>query len=224
MKRPTGVTILAWLAIIGGALEIFAAIFAVLALMTALAVSGAAAAAGALGGAAGLAAASIFALVLTVWLGVLGIFGVVFGFGALGLKPWAWTIGVIWCYVAAVSDVVNIFASRGGGLLGAIIGILFALAILYYLYSDEVRVAFGKSDQAAPSFMVPVFEQIDKLLANNRGGGQRPQTPGGYQPPQAPSGGGYPQAPAHYESSPPSAPEGSGNMPSAPPAPPAPPT
>jgi len=222
MKRPIGVTILAWLAIIGGVLEILVAIFAVVTLMAALALSGAAAASGALGAGAGLAMASIFGLVLTVWLGVLGIFGIVFGAGALGLKPWAWTVGVIWCYVAAVSDVINIFASRGSGIFGAIIGVLFSLAILYYLYTQEVRVAFGKTEKVPPSFMVPVFEGIDKMLAS---GGQRPQQPGGYQPPQGPAGyaGPGPQAPAHYEAPTAPAPPAPGGDVPAPPAPPAPP-
>ena len=223
MKRPMGVTILAWLAIVGGVLEIFVAIFAVITLMAALAISGAAAASGALGAGAGLAMASMFGLVLTIWLGVLGVFGIVFGAGALGLKPWAWTVGVIWCYVAAVSDVINVFASRGGGILSAIIGVLFALAILYYLYTQEVRVAFGKTAKVPPSFMVPVFEGIDKMLANS--GGQRPQQPGGYQPPQGPAGyaGPGPQAPAHYEApTAPVSPAPGGDMP-VPPAPPAPP-
>lgn len=223
MKRPTGVTILAWLAIVGGALEILAAIFAVIALMAALAFTGAAAAAGALGGAAGLAVVSIVALVLTIWIGLLGIVAVVFGIGALGLKPWAWTLGVIWCYVAAVSDVLNIFASRGG-LVGGIVGILFALAILYYLYTQDVRVAFGKADKVPPSFLVPVFAQMDKMFSSGRGP-QQPQGPGSYQPPQAPGGlsGPGPQAPAHYDAPQSSESTGGRDIP-APPAPPAPPT
>jgi hypothetical protein len=221
MKRPTGVTILAWLAIVGGALEILAAIFAVIALMAALAFTGAAAASGELGGAAGLAAASFVAAIVTIWIGVLGIVGVVFGVGALGLKPWAWTLGVIWCYVAAVSDIINIFTSRGSGLVGALIGILFAVAILYYLHTAEVRVAFGKTEKVPPSFMVPVFAQIDKMLASGRGG-QPPQQTGGYQPPQAPGGysGPGPQAPAHYDAPEASASAPGGDMPE-PPAPPA---
>jgi hypothetical protein len=124
-----------------------------------------------------------------------------YGVGALGLKPWAWSIGVIWCYVAAISDVVSIFTSRGSNILSPLIGILFSIAILYYLYTDEVRNAFGKSDKAAPSFLEPIFLQINNVLANRGGSAQPPQSPGGYPPSGGSGGGGYqsPQAPAHYE-------------------------
>ena len=47
-------------------------------------------------GGAGLAAAGagfsvVFALILVIWLAVLGVVEIVFGVGALGLKPWAWS-------------------------------------------------------------------------------------------------------------------------------------
>ena len=218
MKRPTGVTILAVLAIIGGVLEIFAALSVIGLLFAALALSGAAAAGGAVGGAASVAAAGLVGIFVTIWLGILGVISVIYGVGALGLKPWAWTVGVIWCYVAAISDVVNMFTSRGG-IISAIIGILIALAILYYLFTDEVRAAFGKMDKQPPGFLVPVFDAIDGMMSNRRGG--TPQSPGGYQPPQSPGGYQPPTMPANYEA--PLAPTMPPTDIPAPPAPPAPP-
>lgn len=226
-----GVTILAWLAIVGGAFAILAAIFAVIALFAALAITGAVAAGGAYAGAAGLAAASMFAIILTIWLAILGVFEIIFGIGALGLKPWAWTVGVVWCYVAAVSDVINIFASRGSGLFSGIIGIAIAVAILYYLYTEEVKAAFGKQASPTPAFLTSIGSAVNKQAAPAPGGYQPPAT-GGYTPPPAPGApGAYPPSAPAPTPAPPSAPPAAPAAPeppapdagSAPPAPPAPP-
>ena len=170
MNRPMGVTILAWLAIIGGAFALFGSIFVVIATMGALALVGAgAAAATAAGAGAAYASAVLWAmigLVMAVWLAVLGVFEIVFGVGALGLKPWAWSVGVIWCYVAAVSDVISIFTSRGSGIFSSLIGIVISIAILYYLYSDEVRAVFGKAEKAAPAFITPLFMWMNQRAAS----------------------------------------------------------
>jgi K+-sensing histidine kinase KdpD len=115
---------------------------------------------------------------LRVWLFVLAAVEIVFGVGALGLKPWAWTIGVYWCYLSAVSNVLGIFSR--GGLFSALIGIVIAVAILYYLFTTPVKSAFGKADSPTPGFLVPVFGMIDGQI--NKGSAQRP---GAYTPPPA---------------------------------------
>ena len=219
MNRPMGVTILAWIAIVGGALEVLFGLLAILASLALLALGTAVA------GPEGLFA-GIIALVASVISVALGAVGLAFGVGALGLKPWAWSLGVIWCYVAAALEVVNILGARSAGgvisaIIGALIGIAIAAALLYYLFTDEVKAAFGKSGQTPPSFVVPVFAQIDNIVASNKQGPRSPQAPagyppaapGGYAPPPPPAAPSAPQAPA----SPPAAP-GSGFEPPAPPA------
>ena len=81
-QRPTGVSVLAILALIGGVLALLAAVSGTL---------------GAWAFGAGLSVALFYAaysLVLTV-------FYLVFAFGMWGLKPWAWTVGII-CMVLSV--------------------------------------------------------------------------------------------------------------------------
>ena len=113
--------------------------------------------------------------------------------------------------------VIAIFGSRSAfgfiaTVISAAIGLAVSAALLYYLYRPAVKAAFGKGSEQPPSFLTPVFVQIDTIVANNaRSQGPRPQGPGGYQPPQAPGGypppppQGGPGVPAHYE--PPQPPE-----------------
>jgi ABC-type antimicrobial peptide transport system permease subunit len=169
MNRPQGVTILGWVAIVFGALGLVVAVMAVFAGIALLALGAGAVGVGGVAGGASLAGGAFMVLALAIWTAVLSAVEIAFGVGALQLKPWAWTLGMIWTWVSVVTNVVSVFASRSG-VVSAIIGILVAIAILYYLYTDEVKVAFGKTDQAAPGFMVPVFEQIDKMLASRKPG------------------------------------------------------
>jgi hypothetical protein len=186
MNRPMGVTILGWVAIVFGALGLIAAIMGAFAAMALMAVGAGAVGLGGAAGGVALAGGAFLLLALVVWAGVLCLVEVAFGVGALQLKPWAWTLGMIWTWVSVATNLLTVIANRGSGILGAVIGILVAIAILYYLYTDEVKAAFGKSAQVPPSFMLPVFEQIDKMLAN-RGNAQPPQGPGAYQPPPPPA-------------------------------------
>jgi hypothetical protein len=218
MNRPTGVTILGWIAVVFGAIGLVGSIlgaFAALALM--FAGAGLAGAGGVAGGAV-VAGSAFMLLALTIWTAILSAIEIAFGVGALQLKPWAWSLGTIWTWVSMASTLLTLIANKGSGLFSALLSIIVAIAILYYLYTDEVRAAFGKSDKAAPGFIVPVFEQINKMLASGRGG-QPPQAPAGYQPPQTPGGYQPPQAPANYQAPP--APPADAPAPPAPPAPPA---
>jgi len=183
MNRPTGVTILGWVAVVFGAIGLVVAVMGVFAALALMALGAGAVGVGAVAGGASVAGGAFLVLALSVWTAALSAVEIAFGVGALQLKPWAWTLGMIWTWVSVATNIVSVFANRGSGLIGTIIGILVAIAILYYLYTDEVRAAFGKSDQAAPSFMVPVFEQIDKMVASNKSGAQPP-----VQPPTQPPG------------------------------------
>jgi len=174
MNRPQGVTVLGWVAIVFGAIGLVFSVFGLIASLGLMAVGAGVAGVGEVAGGASIAGS---AFILVAILGVTALLCLVelaFGVGALQLKPWAWSLGMIWSWVSIAMNVVTLVANGGKGITSSVIGIVVALAILYYLYTDDVRAAFNKTAQTPPSFMVPVFEQIDKLVAGNKA---RPQAP-----------------------------------------------
>jgi uncharacterized membrane protein (DUF2068 family) len=122
------VTIIAILAAIGG-------VFAILGGITLLiggSFIGAATGSAALG-----SLASIFGAVLLVS----GVLDLIFAWGAWGLQPWAWTLGVVLQAVALVLGLYNLI----NGNSGAIVSIAVAAVITYYLFRPEIRAAFGRT-------------------------------------------------------------------------------
>ncbi len=133
MKRPIGVTIIAVLAIIGG-------ILGVLGSLSLLGISGL----GFLGGAsssATLASSSMIVGVVGFFGILLAVFQLVVGFGALQLKSWAWTVGVAVYAISLLNQVVSLFTI--GATASVVAGVLVAAVILAYLFSHNVREAFG---------------------------------------------------------------------------------
>lgn len=126
--RPQGVTILAVLAAIGGVLGLLAGIFA-------LGIGGAVAAggSGALGG-----LVSLLGIVAIVQ----GVLALAFAYGAWTLKPWAWMLGIVAFGLSLVLAVLGII---NGDFSGQIISALIAVAILYYLFTPNVKAAFGRA-------------------------------------------------------------------------------
>ncbi len=127
MQRPLGVTILAVLAAIGGILGILGG-------LTLLALSSVTDAL--IPGISGLF--TVLAIVTIV----ISIGDLVFAYGAWGLKPWAWTLGIA---LEAVGIVVNILEFRSATATSTIVGIVIAAAIIYYLYQPHVRRAFNQT-------------------------------------------------------------------------------
>jgi hypothetical protein len=179
MNRPTGVTILGWLAIVFGAFGLLASIGGAIAALAFLGVGAGIAGTGAATSGALFAAGAFLIVALAVWTAILSAIEVVFGVGALQLRPWAWTVGVVWTWVSIVTSVLNIFGTRGGGIFAGLLGIVIALAILYYLYTDEVRMAFGKLDKRAPAFIEPLFLWINRQFTGRGGTPQAPSGPSG---------------------------------------------
>jgi hypothetical protein len=136
--RPTGVTIIAILAIIGG-------IFAIIAGLG-LTIGGSI-----LGGAlvaSGETAGGLFGGMLAIF-GVgtlaLGVAEIVVGWGLWGLKSWAWMVSVI---IFIVNIALTLLTALGGGdliSLNTIIGIAIPAIILYYLMTPPVKAAFGRA-------------------------------------------------------------------------------
>jgi hypothetical protein len=123
-----GVTILAILAAIGGVLGILGGLALIgLSSVTAdLAIPGLSGLVAILG-------------VATVAISIAELF---FAYGAWGLKPWAWMLG-IGLEVAAI--VVDILEFRSSTASSTIIGIVIAGIIIYYLYQPAIRRAFGQT-------------------------------------------------------------------------------
>jgi hypothetical protein len=118
--RPTGITILAVLAGVGGVLTALAGI--------ALFVLGAVAFGG-LGALLGLAFLAVAALYIA------------FCVGALQMKPWAWPLGVVGAAASIILSVLQLI----GGDVSQIISIAIAGAIIYYLMRPEIKAAFGRA-------------------------------------------------------------------------------
>lgn len=120
--RPTGITILAILAGLAGALGLlagFALLFAGTVLFGGL---------GALLGIAVLAYAALF---------------VSFAYGAWTLKPWAWPLGVAVTVYGIILQVITIVG--GGNIVSSGIGIVLDGVILYYLNQPHIKAVFGRA-------------------------------------------------------------------------------
>ncbi|HLA65838.1 MAG TPA: hypothetical protein VK600_04565 [Candidatus Saccharimonadales bacterium] len=128
MQRPTGITILAVLAAIGGVLGILAGLL----LLTVGAVVSATYALGGL-----VVIIGLFALVI-------GVLDLVLAYGFWGLKPWAWSLGIGLQFAGIVLSIIQ-YINNNSNLVGTIISIAISAVILYYLYQPSVKAAFGRS-------------------------------------------------------------------------------
>lgn len=135
-QRPTSVTILAVLALIGG-------VFALLAACALIAGGAFVGAAGAASGVAGAGLAGGGAVILGILFLLVGAGELGFGIGAWTRQPWAWTAGVA---SQAGVIVINLLQIVFGGFgIGSIISILIAAAIIYYLFTPEIKTYFGRA-------------------------------------------------------------------------------
>lgn len=135
MKRPTGITVLAVIAVIYGSFNLLLALLGLLG--SALKASGVA-------GAAIRYSAGTLAYA-TISDAVLGILLVAFGIGALRLKGWAWTTGVAALVLDVVRQIVGVVIQgiSAGTIVRDSITIVIALLLLWYLFRPNVRAAFG---------------------------------------------------------------------------------
>lgn len=135
--RPTGVTILAVLALIGG---IFSVLGGLLLLM------GGAMLGAAVGGAEGAAYGGLAFLFGVIALAS-GILYLAFAYGAWTLKPWGWALGIIAALASLVFTAISAVMSGNimGTLTSSIISIAVAVAILWYLNQPNVKSAFGRA-------------------------------------------------------------------------------
>lgn len=135
--RPTGVTILAILALIGGIFSLIGG----LALIAGGALIG-----GAVGGAEGAAFGGLAFIFGILTLGF-AVAYLAFAYGGWTLKPWGWALGTILALASIVFGVINAVASGDivSGLMGNIISFAISGVILYYLNQPAVKSAFGRA-------------------------------------------------------------------------------
>lgn len=138
-SRPTGVTIIAILNIISGIIMIvggvgLAAIGSVLPAMTTLNpnAGGQTALVGLLG-AGGIAVGAILI--------ILGIISFIVAWGLLKGQAWAWTVTLILSIISIITGIVSLV----GGNAGAIVNVIIAGVVIYYLYRPHVKTYFGKT-------------------------------------------------------------------------------
>jgi len=124
MQRPTGVTILAVLAIIGGLLGLCGG-------LTLFGVGGL----GVLGGSAEAGGMGFLFGGLSV---VSAILYLAFGIGAWMLKPWAWILGIIGVAVSILSTLVTL-VSGNSSLISAIISLIIPGIIAIISKRKKVR-------------------------------------------------------------------------------------
>lgn len=122
--RPIGVTILAILEIISGAIAIGMGVFF-----------------GALWGSMGIgtmefAGGAVIGAISSIII-ALGAISFLMAWGLLKGKPWAWTITLILTIISLIFDLPSM----------NIIGLIIDIVILYYLFRPHVKAYFGKSTQ-----------------------------------------------------------------------------
>ncbi|HEV8386546.1 MAG TPA: hypothetical protein VGQ03_02880 [Nitrososphaera sp.] len=142
-SRPTGVTIIAILNIIGGIIMLFAGLgmVALGALVPMLPPSTFQQPQNMLPGAA------LSAIPTSVLGGVggviiaLGILSFVVAYGLLKGRPWAWTLTIALSIISIALNAISLVA----GNMGAIVSIAISGVILYYMYRPHVKEYFGKT-------------------------------------------------------------------------------
>jgi len=134
MKRPLGITILAILSLVMGILGLLVAL--PLVGVTAIAIPGISSTL------AGVAAGTLLTLGI-VNLIVASLY-MAFGIGALSLRPWAWTLGVVAFGIGVLSGLVQLFTV--GATAGVVVSLLISAGLLAYMYTETVKVAFDHED------------------------------------------------------------------------------
>jgi hypothetical protein len=167
--RPTGVTILGILAILGGLALLFAgAILIGVGTLASAQVANAIKNAGYTGlGNIDASTVAVFAIGLGALILILGILYFAVGVGFFGGRGWAWTLGIIVSIISIVTDIIQIALGAYSNILGVIIGLL----IIYYLTRPHVKAYFGKGPGVAtPMAGTPTGVASPTMMSGGMGG------------------------------------------------------
>lgn len=135
-QRPTGVTILAIIQILGGILSLLVGV-------SGLFFGGLIVAAGDGQPASEVATMGPILVGASIAALISGIIGLIAGFGLFTLKGWGWTLAIVFSVLNILNNLVSVF--QGRNVAGAIVGIVISGLILYYLNQSNVKRAFGKA-------------------------------------------------------------------------------
>ena len=135
-ERPTGITILAVLAVIGGIISLFFGGFMAF-LGPPMGVEMTKETDEALGAAFGGAM-----MAMGIAFVVHGLLQLVTAYGLFTLKGWAWLLAVVMQVLSLVLNGIQLFRGEVGG---AVIAVVIAGGILYYLFRPHVKQAFGRA-------------------------------------------------------------------------------
>lgn len=132
MNRPTGVTLLAALALISGTFGLCAGCFLL----------GFGAIAGPIGALFGSGQLGSSAFLSGVSWSIGAVIFLAAGFGMLSLQPWAWWLGLIGAGWSLASSIWGI--TQGASWCFALPGMLLPAIVVIYLLQPRVRQAFGR--------------------------------------------------------------------------------
>lgn len=130
--RPTGITIIALLALISGILGLCCGSPLIL-----------------LGGIGMIIPTGVTQVlgILGIILGILLAFGpflqVVFAYGAWNLRPWAWWLGILATGISVAGVIISIIGSGGSTIWTAVTNALLPIIIFVYLLLPDTRKAFN---------------------------------------------------------------------------------
>jgi hypothetical protein len=130
MKRPVGVMVISIVAVLGGLVQLLyaglPAVIGVVALVTGPGIA---------------TALGLLLMLVAIGLGIGALAQIVVGIGLLGLKHWAWAVGVLVSGFNAILNVVAMLSSNG---FGNYVGLFLSGAVLFYLTTPDVKEAFGR--------------------------------------------------------------------------------
>lgn len=124
--RPTGVTILAVLAIIGAVFALFGGLASL--------------AGGAILGATGAGGVGGFVAVMGIFLIAMGILYAAAAYGLFKRQRWAWYLAMAGAALGAVLALLNL---AGGDVFSALVGLVLNGVVIWYLLNPDVQAWFG---------------------------------------------------------------------------------
>lgn len=134
VARPTGITILAILALIGGVWSIVVALGALFFGAIVAGVGGTAESVmiGGIGFVVGLVALAS------------GLFWIAFAYGSWTAKAYGWALGIIAALIGVVQAILN-FVGGDATLVGLVVSLVIPGIVLYYLNTPNVKAYFGRT-------------------------------------------------------------------------------
>lgn len=138
-QRPTGVTILAVLAAIGGVLGLLGACT-----LFGAGLFGAAALSSLGAGGAAVAQVGFMTILSGILILVSSVLDLAFAYGAWFLKPWGWMLGIVSQGFSIFVQLVYL-VTGSGGFFSFLISVAISGVIIYYLMTPDVKKAFGRA-------------------------------------------------------------------------------